>query len=92
MDARIAPPFMEATDASRLVCVVVVSYQEYALTHSRVSLSVKCGELRRACAIHNGLSQLTWQEIPVWDASQREDGLVEDGLVPAVRLTHTFGT
>ena len=34
MDARIAPPFMEATDASRLVCVVVVSYQEYSLTHS----------------------------------------------------------
>ena len=33
MDARIAPPFMEATDASRLVCVVVVSYQEYSLTH-----------------------------------------------------------
>jgi len=67
--------------------------QEYSLnTHARVSLSVKCGELRRACAIHNGLSQLTWQEIPVWDASQREDGLVEDGLVPAVRLTHTFGT
>ena len=32
MDARIAPPFMEATDASRLVCVVVVSYQEYSLT------------------------------------------------------------
>ena len=32
--ARIAPPFMEATDASRLVCVVVVSYQEYSLTHS----------------------------------------------------------
>ena len=30
--ARIAPPFMEATDASRLVCVVVVSYQEYSLT------------------------------------------------------------
>jgi len=29
-----APPFMEATDASRLVCVVVVSYQEYSLTHS----------------------------------------------------------
>ena len=28
-DAIIAPPFMEATDASRLVCVVVVSYQEY---------------------------------------------------------------
>ena len=25
--------FMEATDASRLVCVVVVSYQEYSLTH-----------------------------------------------------------
>ena len=25
---------MEATDASRLVCVVVVSYQEYSLTHS----------------------------------------------------------
>ena len=35
MDARIAPPFMEATDASRLVCVVVVSYQEYSLTHTR---------------------------------------------------------
>ena len=32
VDARIAPPFMEATDASRLVCVVVVSYQEYSLT------------------------------------------------------------
>ena len=31
--ARIAPPFMEATDTSRLVCVVVVSYQEYSLTH-----------------------------------------------------------
>ena len=26
MGARIAPPFMEATDASRLVCLVVVSY------------------------------------------------------------------
>ena len=25
---------MEATDASRLVCVVVVSYQEYSLTHT----------------------------------------------------------
>ena len=25
---------MEATDASRLVCVVVVSYQEYSLTHA----------------------------------------------------------
>ena len=35
MDARIAPPFMEATDASRLVCVVVVSYQEYSL-HTRL--------------------------------------------------------
>ena len=32
MDARIAPPFMEATDASRLVCVVVVSYQEFSLS------------------------------------------------------------
>ena len=32
MGARIAPPFMEATDASRLVCVVVVSYQEYSLS------------------------------------------------------------
>ena len=32
--ARIAPPFMEATDASRLVCVVVVSYQEYSLSHT----------------------------------------------------------
>ena len=35
MGARIAPPFMEATDASRLVCVVVVSYQEYSLTRWR---------------------------------------------------------
>ena len=34
MGARIAPPFMEATDASRLVCVVVVSYQEYSLTYT----------------------------------------------------------
>ena len=34
--ARIAPPFMEATDTSRLVCVVVVSYQEYSLSHTRV--------------------------------------------------------
>ena len=34
LGARIAPPFMEATDTSRLVCVVVVSYQEYSLTHS----------------------------------------------------------
>ena len=25
---------MEATDTSRLVCVVVVSYQEYSLTHT----------------------------------------------------------
>ena len=32
MGARIAPPLMEATDARRLVCVVVVSYQEYSLT------------------------------------------------------------
>ena len=38
MDARIAPPFMEATDASRLVCVVVVSYQEYSLTHTHGQL------------------------------------------------------
>ena len=35
--ARIAPPFMEATDTSRLVCVVVVSYQEL-LTHSHLHL------------------------------------------------------
>ena len=28
---------MEATDASRLVCVVVVSYQEYSLTHSQLA-------------------------------------------------------
>ena len=39
-DARIAPPFMEATDASRLVCVVVVSYQEYSLTHSLQEISL----------------------------------------------------
>ena len=42
MDARIAPPFMEATDASRLVCVVVVSHQEYSLTYSH-------------CAFHTGV-------------------------------------
>ena len=40
VDARIAPPFMEATDASRLVCVVVVSYQEYSLTHSVIIVSL----------------------------------------------------
>ena len=38
MGARIAPPFMEATDASRLVCVVVVSYQEYSLTEEVVGM------------------------------------------------------
>ena len=32
--ARIAPPFMEATDASRLVCVVVISFVSRILTHS----------------------------------------------------------
>jgi len=32
---------MEATDASRLVCVVVVSYQEYSLTHSRACIAVQ---------------------------------------------------
>ena len=31
---------MEATDASRLVCVVVVSYQEYSLTHTVVVCEV----------------------------------------------------
>ena len=41
--ARIAPPFMEATDASRLVCVVVVSYQEYSLTHTDVVPSITPG-------------------------------------------------
>ena len=39
MDARIAPPFMEATDASRLVCVVVVSYQEYSLRGELIPFS-----------------------------------------------------
>ena len=37
---------MEATDASRLVCVVVVSYQEYSLTHSLEALWV-CVSLSR---------------------------------------------
>ena len=38
VDARIAPPFMEATDASRLVCVVVVSHQEYSLySHTHIA-------------------------------------------------------
>jgi len=40
LSVRIAPPFMEATDASRLVCVVVVSYQEYSLTHSLQEISL----------------------------------------------------
>ena len=40
MDARIAPPFMEATDASRLVCVVVVSYQEFSLEPVCVCVSL----------------------------------------------------
>ena len=31
---------MEATDASRLVCVVVVSYQEYSLTHETSTCDV----------------------------------------------------
>ena len=52
MDARIAPPFMEATDASRLVCVVVVSvsYQEYSLTHGSFTGSSGGGERRRGGA------------------------------------------
>ena len=37
--ARIAPPLMEATDASRLVCVVVVSYQEYSLRGELIPFS-----------------------------------------------------
>ena len=40
VDARIAPPSIEAPDASRLVCVVVGSYQEYSLTHTVSNLSV----------------------------------------------------
>ena len=40
MDTRIAPPFMEATDASRLVCVVVVSIKNAPPGHAR-SFSVK---------------------------------------------------
>ena len=40
---------MEATDASRLVCVVVVSYQEYSLTHARKHSRLLCKEERSAC-------------------------------------------
>ena len=55
MDARIAPPFMEATDASRLVCVVVVSYQEFSLSLCMVRsalpfLTDDGGWHRRCCA------------------------------------------
>ena len=44
---------MEATDASRLVCVVVVSYQEYSLTHSRAAAVPDVGLwcLRRCCQV-----------------------------------------
>ena len=49
MDARIAPPFMEATDASRLVCVVVVSYQEYSLTLGLSEL-VRLGSVVVTCS------------------------------------------
>ena len=55
VDARIAPPFMEATDASRLVCVVVVSYKN---THSRIkepgcnpSLALRCERCWLLCGI-----------------------------------------
>ena len=44
MGARIAPPLMEATDTSRLVCVVVVSYQEYSLTHTPCLVSCRARE------------------------------------------------
>ena len=47
MGARIAPPLMEATDASRLVCVVVVSYQEYSLTHSTIVTSAPLSRVPR---------------------------------------------
>ena len=41
-------------------CVITTSDDSRRCCLScRVSLSSKCGELRRACAIHNGLSQLT---------------------------------
>ena len=49
MDARIAPPFMEATDASRLVCVVVVSYQEYSLT----KMAARARDRQAAVALQN---------------------------------------
>ena len=39
----IAPPFMEATDVSRLVCAVVISYQEYSLTHSPTPMPISEG-------------------------------------------------
>ena len=50
VDAIIAPPFMEATDASRLVCVVVVSYQEYSLTYQVLKCS-RWSVNRWACPI-----------------------------------------
>ena len=43
-----------------ITCVITTSDDSRRCCLScRVSLSSKCGELRRACAIHNGLSQLT---------------------------------
>ena len=51
VDARIAPPFMEATDAIRIVCVFVVSYQEYSNTY-RVHLPARTSNDGRACTIH----------------------------------------
>ena len=63
VDARIAPPFMEATDASRLVCVVVVSYQEYS--HTRENRNTFFGrsdrrendESRKTAGWHEGCSE-----------------------------------
>ena len=52
--ARIAPPLMEATDASRLVCVVVVSYQEYSLTRHT---SLRGARGRRAARRRRGPRQ-----------------------------------
>ena len=52
-----APPFMEATDASRLVCVIVVSYQEYSLTHSQCSQV--CWEVSAHTPTHTLCDSLT---------------------------------
>ena len=53
VDARIAPPFMEATDASRLVCVVVVKVSRI-LTHILAMLAPRATFSARSRASRYG--------------------------------------